>query len=81
MYTCLGIFIYLKRMCICISQESVTPRRLSLSTTGRGYAHPVLKRPHLDTGSEVHVEGATDNEIVNAKSSDHRWSDGPTSKY
>lgn len=27
------------------------------------------------------MDGATDNEIVNAKSFDHRWSDGPTGKF
>ena len=58
----------------------MTQRRLSLNSRGRGYANPVLEGPHLDTGMEVPVEGATDNEIVNAKSFDHRWSDGPTCK-
>ncbi|KAJ1432267.1 hypothetical protein B484DRAFT_447915 [Ochromonadaceae sp. CCMP2298] len=41
--------------------EPVLGRRLSLAASGRGFTNPVVQRPHLDTGVEVHATGTSDN--------------------
>lgn len=50
--------------------EPVMPRRLSMSTSARGFNYPVVQRPHLDVGVEIRGEDTTDNPV--------RFSDAPT---
>lgn len=52
--------------------EPILTRRLSLVASGRGFTNPVMQRPHLDTGVEIHKEDTSDNPL--------RFSDAVTSE-
>lgn len=52
--------------------EPILTRRLSLVASGRGFTNPVMQRPHLDTGVEIHKEDISDNPL--------RFSDAVTSE-
>jgi hypothetical protein len=49
--------------------EFISSRRISLTGYGQGFSNPVLGRPHLSTGVQIHKEGISNNPL--------RYSDPP----
>lgn len=44
--------------------EPIMSRRLSLAASGRGFAAPVMDRPHLDPGVEIFAKGGVSEDLL-----------------